>query len=54
MTSKKSKVQPHEEDDAEQMEAKTDSGEDSSDDENPDIYKGDEVCFRILCEGGLE
>ncbi|KXJ68855.1 protein BCCIP homolog [Aedes albopictus] len=42
MTSKKSKVQSHEEDDAEQMEAKTDSGEDSSDDENPDIYKGDE------------
>ncbi|XP_021693375.1 protein BCCIP homolog [Aedes aegypti] len=42
MTSKKVKVQSHEEDEAEQMEAKSDSGEDSSDDENPDIYKGDE------------
>lgn len=43
MTSKKVKVQSHEEDEAEQMVAKSDSGEDSSDDENPDIYKGDEV-----------
>lgn len=32
----------HGDDDAEQMEAKSDSGDDSSDDENPDIYKGDE------------
>lgn len=40
MTSKKVKVV--EDDAAEQMEAKSDSGDDSSDDENPDIYKGDE------------
>lgn len=40
MTSKKVKVV--EDDAAEQMDAKSDSGDDSSDDENPDIYKGDE------------
>lgn len=43
MTSKKVKVESKEEAEAQQMDAKTDSeGEDSSDDENPDIYKGDE------------
>lgn len=41
MTSKKVKVESQEEGDAEQMDAKSDS-DDSSDDENPDIYKGDE------------
>ncbi|XP_065076917.1 protein BCCIP homolog isoform X1 [Ochlerotatus camptorhynchus] len=41
MTSKKVKVQSHG-DDAQQMDAKSDSGDDSSGDENPDIYKGDE------------
>lgn len=40
MTSKKVKVV--EDDAAEHMDAKSDSGDDSSDDENPDIYKGDE------------
>ncbi|XP_053698061.1 protein BCCIP homolog [Sabethes cyaneus] len=41
MTSKKLKVEDHE-DAAQQMEAGNDSGDDSSVDENPDIYKGDE------------
>lgn len=51
MTSKKVKVESHGDGKAEQMEAKSDSGDDSSDDENPDIYKGDEVqvlVYKIL------
>lgn len=43
MTSKKVKVESKEQAEAQQMDAKTDSEGDSSDDENPDIYKGDEV-----------
>lgn len=43
MTSKKLKVE-EQDGAAQQMEGGNDSGDDSSGDENPDIYKGDEVC----------
>ncbi|XP_058463932.1 protein BCCIP homolog [Malaya genurostris] len=42
MTSKKLKVDGQEDDEQQHMETKSDSGDGSSDDENPDIYKGDE------------
>lgn len=41
MTSKKLKVE-HEDNPPQQMDAGNDSGDDSSDGENPDVYKGDE------------
>lgn len=56
MTSKKVKVESKEQAEAQQMDAKTDSEGDSSDDENPDIYKGDEVreCRACLLAAGVE